>query len=173
MSRDGWAPSAVRRSPFMEDGVLIAPAGASLRGSVGLLLPGRRKNGGLAGSSEGVEPGAVRATHDRWGSQSGIRKLLRHTRDRLTWFVEGSGGRSDHPPVAHRLALARVRPNLRPVHRHPSEPHQTHPPRQANHLGGSLQGHARAGASGAQFGWLVEAYSLGTDGFKELPNPID
>ena len=35
---------------------------------------------------------------------------------------------------------------------------------------GSLQGHARAGASGAQFGWLLEAYSMGTDGFKELPD---
>ena len=35
---------------------------------------------------------------------------------------------------------------------------------------GSLQGHARAGASGGRFGWLVEAYSLGTGGFKELPN---
>ena len=35
---------------------------------------------------------------------------------------------------------------------------------------GSLQGHARAGASGAQFGWLLEAYSMGTGGFKELPD---
>jgi Fe(3+) dicitrate transport protein len=35
---------------------------------------------------------------------------------------------------------------------------------------GSLQGHARAGASGAQFGWLVEAYSLETGGFKDLPS---
>jgi len=49
--------------------------------------------------------------------------------DRLTWFVEGSGG--EH---------------------------------------GSLQGHARAGASGERFGWLVEAYSMGTRGFKKLPS---
>ena len=34
---------------------------------------------------------------------------------------------------------------------------------------GSLQGHARVGASGERFGWLVEAYSMGTNGFKELP----
>ena len=35
---------------------------------------------------------------------------------------------------------------------------------------GSLRGHARVGASGARLGWLVEAYSLGTGGFKELPS---
>ena len=35
---------------------------------------------------------------------------------------------------------------------------------------GSLQGHARVGASGPRLGWLVEAYSLGTGGFKELPD---
>jgi Fe(3+) dicitrate transport protein len=35
---------------------------------------------------------------------------------------------------------------------------------------GSLRGHARAGDSGANFGWLVEAYSLETDGFKVLPS---
>ena len=35
---------------------------------------------------------------------------------------------------------------------------------------GSLRGHARVGASGPRLGWLVEAYSLGTGGFKELPD---
>ena len=35
---------------------------------------------------------------------------------------------------------------------------------------GSLQGHARVGASGPRLGWLVEAYALGTGGFKELPD---
>ena len=33
---------------------------------------------------------------------------------------------------------------------------------------GTLRGHGRVGDSGPQFGWLLEAYSLGTDGFKEL-----
>ena len=35
---------------------------------------------------------------------------------------------------------------------------------------GTLQGHARAGASGSRLGWLVEAYSLQSGGFKELPS---
>ncbi len=35
---------------------------------------------------------------------------------------------------------------------------------------GSLQGHARVGDSGERFGWLVESYSMGTGGFKELPD---
>ena len=33
---------------------------------------------------------------------------------------------------------------------------------------GTLRGHGRVGNSGSRFGWLLEAYSLGTDGFKEL-----
>jgi Fe(3+) dicitrate transport protein len=33
---------------------------------------------------------------------------------------------------------------------------------------GTLRGHARIGDSGSRFGWLLEAYSLETDGFKEL-----
>ena len=31
-----------------------------------------------------------------------------------------------HPAIAHRLALARVGPNLRPVHRDPAQPRQAH-----------------------------------------------
>ena len=83
IERDG------RRAQFEDHphGRRRADRARTLRGSVGLLLPGRRKNGGL-GSSEGVEPGAVRATHDRWGSQSGIRK---HTRP--SDLVRGGLGR--------------------------------------------------------------------------------
>ena len=33
---------------------------------------------------------------------------------------------------------------------------------------GTLRGHARVGSSSARFGWLMEAYSLQTDGFKML-----
>ena len=33
---------------------------------------------------------------------------------------------------------------------------------------GTLRGHARVGDSGTRFGWLLEAYSLETDGFNEL-----
>ncbi len=33
---------------------------------------------------------------------------------------------------------------------------------------GTLRGHARVGSSSARFGWLMEAYSLETDGFKML-----
>ena len=33
---------------------------------------------------------------------------------------------------------------------------------------GTLRGHGRIGDSGARLGWLIEAYSLETDGFKEL-----
>ena len=33
---------------------------------------------------------------------------------------------------------------------------------------GTLRGHGRVGDSGARFGWLLEAYSLETDGFKKL-----
>ena len=33
---------------------------------------------------------------------------------------------------------------------------------------GTLRGHGRIGDSGTRFGWLLEAYSLETDGFKEL-----
>ena len=38
---------------------------------------------------------------------------------------------------------------------------------------GTLRGHAQIGGSGENFGWLIEGYSLGTDGFKYLANGGD
>ena len=107
---------------LMEDGVLIAPAPYAAPSAYYFPVAGRMEALEVRKGSSQV----------RYGPRTigGALNLVSATiPDRLTWFVEGSGGEY-----------------------------------------GSLQGHARAGASGAQFGWLVEAYSLGTDGFKELPN---
>ena len=38
---------------------------------------------------------------------------------------------------------------------------------------GTLRGHAQIGGSGENFGWLIDGYSLGTDGFKYLANGGD
>ena len=40
----------------------------------------------------------------------------------------------DHTTIAHRLALARIRSNLRPIYRQRPEPRQTQLPRQTHHL---------------------------------------
>ena len=107
---------------LMEDGVLIAPAPYSAPAAYYFPVAGRMEALEVRKGSSQV----------RYGPRTigGALNLVSATiPDRLTWFVEGSGGEY-----------------------------------------GSLQGHARAGASGARFGWLVEAYSMGTGGFKELPN---
>ena len=107
---------------LMEDGVLIAPAPYAAPSAYYFPVAGRMEALEVRKGSSQV----------RYGPRTigGALNLVSATiPDRLTWFVEGSGG--EH---------------------------------------GSVQGHARAGASGARFGWLLEAYSMGTGGFKELPN---
>ena len=107
---------------LMEDGVLIAPAPYAAPSAYYFPVAGRMEALEVRKGSSQV----------RYGPRTigGALNLVSATiPDRLTWFVEGSGG--EH---------------------------------------GSVQGHARAGASGPRFGWLLEAYSMGTGGFKELPN---
>ena len=107
---------------LMEDGVLIAPAPYAAPSAYYFPVAGRME-------ALEVRKGSSQVRYGPRTIGGALNLVSASIPDRLTWFVEGSGGEY-----------------------------------------GSLQGHARAGASGAQFGWLVEAYSLGTDGFKELPN---
>ena len=107
---------------LMEDGVLIAPAPYSAPSAYYFPVAGRME-------ALEVRKGSSQVRYGPRTIGGALNLVSASIPDRLTWFVEGSGGEY-----------------------------------------GSLQGHARAGASGAQFGWLVEAYSLDTSGFKELPN---
>ena len=107
---------------LMEDGVLIAPAPYAAPSAYYFPVAGRME-------ALEVRKGSSQVRYGPRTIGGALNLVSASIPDRLTWFVEGSGGEY-----------------------------------------GSLQGHARAGASGAQFGRLVEAYSLGTDGFKELPN---
>ena len=107
---------------LMEDGVLIAPAPYSAPAAYYFPVAGRME-------ALEVRKGSSQVRYGPRTIGGALNLVSASIPDRLTWFVEGSGGEY-----------------------------------------GSLQGHARAGASGAQFGWLVEAYSLDTNGFKELPN---
>ena len=107
---------------LMEDGVLIAPAPYAAPSAYYFPVAGRME-------ALEVRKGSSQIRYGPRTIGGALNLVSASIPDRLTWFVEGSGGEY-----------------------------------------GSLQGHARAGASGARFGWLLEAYSLGTDGFKELPN---
>ena len=105
---------------LMEDGVLIAPAPYSAPAAYYFPVAGRME-------ALEVRKGSSQVRYGPRTIGGALNLVSASIPDRLTWFVEGSGGEY-----------------------------------------GSLQGHARAGASGARFGWLVEAYSMGTGGFKEL-----
>ena len=107
---------------LMEDGVLIAPAPYAAPSAYYFPVAGRME-------ALEVRKGSSQVRYGPRTIGGALNLVSTSIPDRLTWFVEGSGGEY-----------------------------------------GSLQGHARAGASGAQFGWLVEAYSLETGGFKELPS---
>ena len=107
---------------LMEDGVLIAPAPYAAPSAYYFPVAGRME-------ALEVRKGSSQVRYGPRTIGGALNLVSASIPDRLTWFVEGSGGEY-----------------------------------------GSLQGHARAGASGAQFGWLVETYSMGTGGFKELPN---
>ena len=107
---------------LMEDGVLIAPAPYAAPSAYYFPVAGRME-------ALEVRKGSSQVRYGPRTIGGALNLVSASIPDRLTWFVEGSGGEY-----------------------------------------GSLQGHARAGASGARFGWLVEAYSLDTDGFKELPS---
>ncbi len=107
---------------LMEDGVLIAPAPYAAPSAYYFPVAGRME-------ALEVRKGSSQVRYGPRTIGGALNLVSASIPDRLTWFVEGSGGEY-----------------------------------------GSLQGHARVGASGARFGWLVEAYSLDTDGFKELPS---
>ena len=107
---------------LMEDGVLIAPAPYAAPSAYYFPVAGRME-------ALEVRKGSSQVRYGPRTIGGALNLVSTSIPDRLTWFVEGSGGEY-----------------------------------------GSLQGHARAGASGAQFGWLVEAYSLETGGFKDLPS---
>ena len=107
---------------LMEDGVLIAPAPYAAPSAYYFPVAGRME-------ALEVRKGSSQVRYGPRTIGGALNLVSASIPDRLTWFVEGSGGEY-----------------------------------------GSLQGHARAGASGVQFGWLVEAYSMGTGGFKELPH---
>ena len=107
---------------LMEDGVLIAPAPYAAPSAYYFPVAGRME-------ALEVRKGSSQVRYGPRTIGGALNLVSASIPDRLTWFVEGSGGEY-----------------------------------------GSLQGHARAGASGSQFGWLVEAYSMGTGGFKELPS---
>ena len=110
---------------LMEDGVLIAPAPYSAPAAYYFPVAGRME-------ALEVRKGSSQVRYGPRTIGGALNLVSASIPDRLTWFVEGSGGEY-----------------------------------------GSLQGHARAGASGARFGWLMEAYSMGTGGFKELPSGAD
>lgn len=107
---------------LMEDGVLIAPAPYAAPAAYYFPVAGRME-------ALEVRKGSSQVRYGPRTIGGALNLVSASIPDRLTWFVEGSGG--EH---------------------------------------GSLQGHARAGASGERFGWLMEAYSMGTDGFKQLPS---
>ena len=107
---------------LMEDGVLIAPAPYSAPAAYYFPVAGRME-------ALEVRKGSSQVRYGPRTIGGALNLVSASIPDRLTWFLEGSGGEY-----------------------------------------GSLQGHARVGASGARFGWLVEAYSLETGGFKELPS---
>ncbi len=106
---------------LMEDGVLIAPAPYSAPSAYYFPVAGRME-------ALEVRKGSSQVRYGPRTIGGALNLVSASIPDRLTWFVEGSGGEY-----------------------------------------GSLQGHARVGASEERFGWLVEAYSMGTNGFKELP----
>ena len=107
---------------LMEDGVLIAPAPYAAPSAYYFPVAGRME-------ALEVRKGSSQVRYGPRTIGGALNLVSASIPDRLTWFVEGSGGEY-----------------------------------------GSLQGHARAGTSGERFGWLMEAYSMGTGGFKELPS---
>ena len=107
---------------LMEDGVLIAPAPYAAPAAYYFPVAGRME-------ALEVRKGSSQVRYGPRTIGGALNLVSASIPDRLTWFVEGSGGEY-----------------------------------------GSLQGHARVGASGPRLGWVVEAYSLGTGGFKQLPD---